>query len=115
VNHLLRSHAPITDVGWEFIDSEARRQLVAALAGRKLVDFGGPHGWQHSAVGLGRTIPLGRSAESGVRGQLRKVLPLVELHTDFSVSRAELLDADRGAEDVDLDDLMAAARKIAIA
>ena len=50
-----------------------------------------------------------------MRGQLRKVLPLTELRTEFSVSRAELLDADRGAEDVDLDDLMSAARRIAIA
>jgi len=115
VNHLLRGHAPITEVGWDMIDEEARRQLVAALAARKLVDFSGPHGWKHSAVDLGRTVPLGRSAASGVRGQLRKVLPLTELRSEFSVARAELLDADRGAEDVDLDDLMAAARRIAIA
>jgi uncharacterized linocin/CFP29 family protein len=115
MNHLLRSHAPITDAGWDLVDSEARRQLVAALAGRKLVDFSGPHGWQHSAVNLGRTVPLGPAAASGVRGQLRKVLPLTELRTEFSVARAELLDADRGAEDVDLDDLMSAARRVAVA
>lgn len=115
MNHLQRSHAPVTDAGWGVIDEEARRQLVAALAGRKLVDFSGPHGWQHSAVNLGRTVALGRSGATGVRGQLRKVLPLTELRTEFSVSRAELLDADRGAEDVDLDDLMAAARRIAVA
>ena len=115
MNHLLRSHAPITEAGWDLVDSEARRQLVAALAGRKLVDFSGPHGWQHSAVNLGRTVPLGPAAATGVRGQLRKVLPLTELRTEFSVSRAELLDADRGAEDVDLDDLMTAARRVAIA
>jgi uncharacterized linocin/CFP29 family protein len=115
VNHLLRSHAPITDIAWQQIDDEARRQLVAALAARKLVDFSGPHGWQHSAVNLGRTVPLGRSATTGVRGQLRKVLPLAELRAEFSLSRAELLDADRGAVDVDLDDLMSAARQIAMA
>jgi uncharacterized linocin/CFP29 family protein len=115
MNHLLRSHAPVTDAGWSLIDDEARRQLVAALAARKLVDFSGPHGWQHSSVDLGRTVPLGRSSATGVRGQLRKVLPLTELRTDFSLSRSELLDADRGAQDVDLDDLMGAARRIAIA
>ena len=59
MNHLLRSHGPITEAGWDAIDSEARRQLVAALAARKLVDFSGPHGWQHSSVNLGRTAPLG--------------------------------------------------------
>jgi uncharacterized linocin/CFP29 family protein len=115
VNHLLRSHAPVTEAGWEFVDSEARRQLVAALAARKLVDFSGPHGWSHSSVNLGRTVPLGNSGASGVKGQLRRVLALAELRTDFSVARSELLDADRGAQDIDLDDLMAAARRIAVA
>lgn len=115
MNHLLRSHGPITEAGWEAIDSEARRQLVAALAARKLVDFSGPHGWQHSAVNLGRTTPLGGAPAAGVKGQLRKVLALAELRAEFNVSRAELLDADRGAEDVDLDDLMGAARRVAMA
>jgi len=115
VNHLLREHAPFTEKGWSLVDSEARRQLVASLAARKLVDFSGPHGWEHSAVNLGRTVPLGRSGASGVKGQLRKVLPLTELRTEFSLSRSEALDADRGAEDVDLDDLMSAARRVAVA
>jgi uncharacterized linocin/CFP29 family protein len=44
MNHLLRSHAPITDSAWELIDDEARSRLTAALAARKVVDFGGPHG-----------------------------------------------------------------------
>lgn len=115
MNHLLRSHAPITEAGWEAVDSEARRQLVAALAARKLVDFSGPQGWQHSSVNLGRTVPLGGAPAPGVRGQLRRVLPLAELQAEFTVARNELLDADRGAEDVDLDDLMGAARRIAMA
>jgi uncharacterized linocin/CFP29 family protein len=40
---------------------------------------------------------------------------LSELQADFTVARNELLDADRGAQDVDLDDLMGAARRIAMA
>ena len=55
MNHLLRDIAPITDAGWEELEDEARRQLVASLAARKLVDFSGPRGWQHSATNLGRT------------------------------------------------------------
>jgi uncharacterized linocin/CFP29 family protein len=50
-----------------------------------------------------------------VSGLRRRVLPLIELRADFEVSRAELRDADRGADDADLDALDRAARQIAIA
>jgi len=53
-NHLLRSLAPISGAGWALIDDEARDRLGVALAARRLVDFSGPHGWQHSATNLGR-------------------------------------------------------------
>ena len=55
MSHLLREHAPITEAGWSLIDDEARERLTPALAARKLVDFAGPHGWEHSATNLGRT------------------------------------------------------------
>ena len=42
MNHLLRSHAPISDAGWELLDAEARERLTPALAARKLIDFRGP-------------------------------------------------------------------------
>jgi len=32
-----------------------KERLVPALGARKLVDFDGPHGWQHSSTNLGRT------------------------------------------------------------
>ena len=53
-SHLLREHAPITEAGWGRIDEEARERLTPALAARKLVEFSGPRGWQHSATNLGR-------------------------------------------------------------
>jgi uncharacterized linocin/CFP29 family protein len=112
VNHLLRSHAPITDEGWKQLDEEVRQRIVPALAARKLVDFSGPHGWSHSAVNLGRVISIEAPA-AGLRAYQRRVLPLAELRVDFSVSRAELLDIDRGAADVDLSGLDTAARRIA--
>ena len=49
MNHLLRDLAPITDAGWEELEDEARRQLVASLAARKLVDFSGPRGWHEQS------------------------------------------------------------------
>ena len=59
MNHLLRAHAPISDAGWELLDQEARERLAPALAARKLVDFSGPHGWEHSATNLGRISAAG--------------------------------------------------------
>jgi uncharacterized linocin/CFP29 family protein len=115
VSHLLRAHAPITGAGWERLDAEARERLSPALAARRLVDFSGPHGWQHSAVNLGRAVELGDSPSEGVGAAQRRVLALVELRAPFAISRSELADADRGAEDPDLGPLDEAARQIAVA
>ena len=112
MSHLLREHAPITEAGWKLLDSEAQDRLKPALAARKLVDFAGPHGWEHSATKLGRTDEL-ESAGEEVGARQRRVLPLVELRAPFTVPRSELEDADRGAEDVDLGGLDQAARRIA--
>jgi uncharacterized linocin/CFP29 family protein len=115
VNHLLRGLAPITPRGWEELDDEARRQLEAALAARKLVDFSGPHGWEHSATNLGRTEPLGGGPVAGVAALRRRVQPVVEPRCPFTVPRSELADIDRGAADADLAALGEAARQIALA
>jgi uncharacterized linocin/CFP29 family protein len=114
MNHLLRSVAPISDAGWSAIDAEAKPRLTTYLAARKLIDFAGPHGWTHSATNLGRTHAIGGPAED-VTARQRRVLPLVELRAGFEVSRAELDDAERGAEDLVLPSLEAAALRIALA
>ncbi len=115
MSHLLREHAPITAGNWELLDSEARERLAPALAARKLVDFSGPHGWQHSATNLGRVKEIGDPPSKGVNAAQRQVLALVELRAPFSINRSELADADRGAEDADLDALDEAAHAIAVA
>ncbi|UGS34447.1 family 1 encapsulin nanocompartment shell protein [Capillimicrobium parvum] len=115
MSHLLREHAPITSAGWDEIDSEARERLAPNLAARKLVDFTGPLGWEHSATNLGRIVPVAGEPIAGVEAVQRRVLPLVELRAPFTVSRAELRDRDRGAVDIDLDALDAAVQHLAIA
>jgi uncharacterized linocin/CFP29 family protein len=115
VNHLLRDKAPITDAAWAQIEAEATRSLEHFLAGRKLVDFSGPHGWSHSAVDLGRLEPLESGPISGVQAARRRVLPLLELRTPFVLDRAELDAADRGADDLDLKPVIEAARQAAMA
>jgi uncharacterized linocin/CFP29 family protein len=115
VSHLLREHAPITEATWQLIDDEARERLTPALAARKLVDFAGPHGWEYSATNLGRATALAGAPADGVAALQRRVLSVVELRTSFELSRAELSDADRGAQDVDLAPLDEAAHRLASA
>jgi uncharacterized linocin/CFP29 family protein len=115
MSHLLRGHAPITEAGWSLIDDEARERLTPALAARKLIDFAGPHGWEHAATNLGRTRPLAEAPVDGVTAAQRRVLAVVELRAPFSLERSELRDADRGAEDVELGALDEAAHRIATA
>jgi uncharacterized linocin/CFP29 family protein len=115
MNHLLRESAPITEAGWRLIDDEARERLTPALAARKLVDFAGPRGWEHSATNLGRTSPLADTPVEGVDAAQRRVLAVVELRAPFTLARDELRDADRGAQDADLAPLDDAARLIATA
>ncbi len=115
MNHLLRDLAPITDRGWEELEEEARQQLVSALAARKLVDFSGPHGWEHSATSLGRVETVPKALVEGVTPMRRSVLPLVEPRADFTVARVELEAIERGADDPDLGGLDEAARRIALA
>jgi uncharacterized linocin/CFP29 family protein len=115
MNHLLRSLAPISDDGWKMLDDEARERLMPALAARKLVDFSGPRGWEYSATNLGRVSSLSSAPCEGVTGLQRRVLPVVEVRADFELSLAELRDADRGADDADLEPLDKAAHHIAVA
>jgi uncharacterized linocin/CFP29 family protein len=113
MSHLLRSHAPITEAGWQEIDEEARTRLEPGLAARRTVDFRGPHGWEHSAVSLGRIGD--REDADGVEVATRSVQPLAELRVPFSIDVAELRAFDRGAQDVDYDDLDRAVRAIVTA
>ena len=80
------------------------------MASRRLVDFEGPHGWEFASVTLGRVEPVDVKL-AGVTAVRRRVQPVVEFNLPFTVSRSELLDGDRGAEDVDFDDLDRAARQ----
>lgn len=112
MNHLLRSYAPISDAGWSQLDQEVQQRLLPGLAARHLVDFSGPHGWEYSAVDLGRVDAI-ESPAAGLRAAQRRVLPLAELRADFSVARSELRDLDRGAVDLDFSAVDAAARCMA--
>src|SRR5262245_61340127 len=114
MNNLHRELAPVTGVAWAAIEEEATRTFKRNIAGRRVVDVSGPHGTDFSAVGLGRTVGIDAPAD-GVQARQRRVAPLVELRVPFTLSRTELDDIERGAQDADLDPLKDAAKKIAFA
>ncbi|MEO7736267.1 MAG: family 1 encapsulin nanocompartment shell protein [Kofleriaceae bacterium] len=112
---LKRALAPITTEAWAQIDDEARRVLALHLAGRKLVDFSGPHGWQLGGVNTGRLKHLQHETIAGVGHAIRDVRPLVELRSPIVLPILELDYAARGARDLDLDPVVQTAERVASA
>lgn len=115
MNHLRRQLAPISEAAWDEIDEEAGGALRSFLAGRHLVDFRGPLGWDTASVSTGRAETVETALGDSVRTARRTVQPLLELRTEFQLSLAELDAIDRGAEDADLDPVVDAAKRIALA
>ena len=115
MDNLFRELAPIPASAWQEIETEAKRTLKTMLAARRIVDFVGPQGFATSAVGTGRTAPIAAPKNAAVEAHLRQVQPLVEIRAPFELARSEIEAIDRGAEDPNLDPVIAAARNIAIA
>jgi uncharacterized linocin/CFP29 family protein len=113
MNNLKRGLAPVSDAAWGLIEEEARRVLKLKLAGRKLVDFHGPLGPTAAAVNLGRVEKLPSGPVGQVDAARRAALPLVELRTEFELSRGEIDAVENGAADPDLAPLIEAATRIA--
>jgi uncharacterized linocin/CFP29 family protein len=110
---LKREHAPITTEAWEQIDEEARRVLKLHLAGRKVVDFSGPHGWKLAGINTGHLKHIEKGPVDGVAHAVREVQPLVEVRSPFTMKILQLDYAARGARDLDLDTAIAAAERTA--
>ncbi len=108
---LKRNHAPITPEAWKQIDDEAKRVLQLNLAGRKLVDFDGPHGWQYAAVNTG-ALTIRDDRGLGVPWGVRVVAPLIEIRVPFELPLMELDSASRGAV-LDLPTVVGAAEQAA--
>jgi uncharacterized linocin/CFP29 family protein len=115
MDHLFRELAPISEIGWQEIEKEARRTLTTTLGARKLVDFVGPLGWRESCIDIGKSSPAEPGVRTRVETRLREVLPLVELRVPFELRRVDLGALDRGARDFDTDPVTKAARDIAMA
>lgn len=109
---LKREIAPVVEEAWKEIEDEATRCLKLNLAGRKVVDVKGPHGWQYAAVNLGRLRLLKKQPTAGLKVGVREVQPLLEMRTPISLDLMELDNAVRGA-DIDLEPVVEAAERSA--
>jgi uncharacterized linocin/CFP29 family protein len=114
MNNLHRELAPISDAAWAQIEEEAARTFKRYVAGRRAVDVKGPSGTTLSAVGTGHLRSLPNSRE-GVLARQREVKALVELRVAFELSRTDIDDVDRGANDSDWQPVKDAAKRIAFA
>jgi uncharacterized linocin/CFP29 family protein len=110
---LKRGKAPVTSEAWEQIDEEATRVLKLNLAGRRLVDFSGPHGWKLAGINTGRLRAIDKGPIAGVSHAVREVQPLVEVRAPFVMKILELDYAARGANDLDLDPVIDVAERVA--
>src|SRR6201986_1885835 len=114
MNNLHRELAPISEAAWAEIEEEATRTLKRHLAARRVVDVEGPKGVDFSAVGTGHTQGIAAPGD-GIQAVRREVKALVELRVPFELSRQQIDDVERGAEDSDWQPVKDAAKLLAFA
>src|ERR1700683_2056122 len=114
MNNLHRELAPVSDGAWAQIEEETARTLKRYLAGRRVVDVPAPGGIALPGVGTGHLKPIAAPAE-GILARRREVKPLVELRVPFELSRQQIDDVERGADDSDWQPAKDAAKKLAFA
>lgn len=104
--------APISNEAWKEIEEQAKDTLKANLSARKFLCIEGPKGWDYPGKTLGR-LKINKPKKEGFSYGTRIFLPVVEARISFSLNQWELDNVSRGAEDIDLENLERAAKKIA--
>ncbi|MFO7969618.1 MAG: family 1 encapsulin nanocompartment shell protein [Bacillota bacterium] len=107
-----RNIAPISDMAWEEIDERAEEVINSQLSTRKSVKVNGPFGLSYTTVPTGR-LNLVDNNKSNVKLGLYNNQSLLETRISFELSQWELDNILRGAKDIELDNLEAAAKEIA--
>ena len=117
MNNLHRELAPVSDAAWASIEAEARRTFEQNVAGRRVVDVTGPDGPTLASVGTGHLAeiepPGGDTA--GILAWQRTAQQLVQLRVPFTVSRLDVDNVERGAQDPDWQPVKDAVQQIAFA
>jgi uncharacterized linocin/CFP29 family protein len=117
MNNLHRELAPVSDAAWAGIEQEARRTFEQNVAGRRVVDVSGPDGPTAASVGTGHIAEIeapGGDA-SGITAWLRGAQQLVMLRVPFTLSRLDVDNVERGAQDSDWQPVKDAVRQVAFA
>jgi uncharacterized linocin/CFP29 family protein len=114
MNNLHRELAPISDAAWAEIEEETTRTLKRYLAARRVVDMPAAGGVGLAAVDTGHLSKIAAPSD-GILARLRESKPVVELRVPFELSREQIDDVERGAEDSDWQPAKDAAKKIAFA
>ncbi len=114
MNNLHRELAPISEAAWGEIEEETTRTLKRYLAGRRVVDVPAAGGVALAAVDTGHLRKIAAPTD-GILARLRESKPVVELRVPFELSREQIDDVERGAEDSDWQPAKDAAKKIAFA
>ncbi|MFW5889407.1 MAG: family 1 encapsulin nanocompartment shell protein [Bacillota bacterium] len=107
-----RSIAPISDEAWEEINERAEEVINSQLTTRKSLKVNGPFGLSYTSVPTGR-LDLVDTNESNVKLGLYNNQKLLETRISFELSQWELDNILRGAKDIELDNLEAAAKELA--
>ena len=117
MNNLHRELAPVSDAAWASIEAEARRTFEQNVAGRRVVDVQGPDGPGLASVGTGHLAEIQPPGDdpAGILAWLRIAQQLVQLRVPFTVSRLDVDNVERGAQDADWQPVKDAARQIAFA
>jgi uncharacterized linocin/CFP29 family protein len=114
MNNLHRELAPISDAAWAEIEEETTRTLKRYLAARRVVDMPAAGGVGLAAVDTGHLNKIAAPSD-GILARLRESKPVVELRVPFELSRDQIDDVERGADDSDWQPAKDAAKKIAFA
>jgi len=110
---LRRSLAPISQEAWQEIDEQARIIFQNVLTARRFADVEGPKGIDFGGVALGRLEMDEKQKADQIGYGIHRIQPLTEVRKSFRLNLWELDNAVRGAEDVDLGELEAAAGDMA--
>ena len=116
MNNLHRELAPVSDAAWADIEAEARRTFEQNVAGRRVVDVTGPDGPALASVSTGHLAEIEPPGDgAGILAWRRTAQQLVQLRVPFTVSRLDVDNVERGAQDSDWQPVKDAARQIAFA
>ena len=113
---LRRERAPLSERAWQAVDEAVVMAARHVLAGRRVVDLDGPHGWDYVGVRLG-TMRGGTPTPSrpGVSFYVPDVTLLTELRAPFALPWTMIEAFERGGPALESDTIEAAAREVALA